>query len=188
MARKTAAAPSPFEGGYRFTLTNGVVAGVQEMEKGCWQNEKIDRNESWSVTAGGVVKTETDRDGVEVTFYVDADNDGVYFESYSLSRPAAGAQDDQYRFTIAADGAVVAIQEWDDGRWQAERPDRNETWRLQDGLVVRNEVENGRTEWTIYADSNGDGTWTELAEGAGALDLVGVKTLLAGLTAEGLIY
>lgn len=187
MAR-TVTATSPFEGGYRFTLTNGAITGVQEMEKGRWQNEKIDRNESWSVTANGVVKTETDRDGTEVTLFTDANGDGVYVEAYSLNRPVAGTLDDAYRFTFDAAGTVTSLQEWDDGRWEAERPDRNETWRLQDGLVVKTEIEKGRTEWTIYADSNNDGTWTQLADGQGTLDIVGVKSLLSGLTADGVVY
>ncbi|MFV3076544.1 hypothetical protein [Niveispirillum fermenti] len=187
MSRKSAAA-SPFEGGYRFTQINGAITGVQEMEKGRWKNEKIDRNESWSTTENGIIKTETDRDGSEVTLYVDTNGDGVYFEAYSWKRPVAGAQDDLYRFGFAADGRVTSIQEWDDGRWEVERPDRNETYVLQDGLVIRTEMEKGRVEWTVFADSNGDGTWTELADGKGALDLIGVKSLLAGLTAEGLVY
>ncbi len=187
MAR-TVTAASPFEGGYRFTLTSGTITGVQEMEKGRWQNEKIGRNESWSITADGVVKTETDRDGTEVTLYTDANGDGVFFEAYSLNRPVTSGVDDLYRFTFDSAGKVTTIQEWDDGRWETERPDRNETWQLRDGLVVKTEVEKGRIEWTVYADNNNDGTWVELAEGHGTLDLVGVKALLSGLTAEGLVY
>ena len=187
MAR-TVTAASPFEGGYRFTLTSGTITGVQEMEKGRWQNDKIDRNESWSVTANGVVKTETDRDGTEVTLYTDTNGDGVYFEAYSVNRPVTSGVDDLYRFTFDNAGTVTTIQEWDDGRWETERPDRNETWQLRDGLVVKTEVEKGRTEWTVYADNNHDGPWVQLAEGHGTLDLVGVKALLSGLTAEGLVY
>ncbi len=187
MAR-TVTAASPFEGGYRFTLTSGTITGVQEMEKGRWQNEKIDRNESWSITADGVVKTETDRDGTEVTLYTDANGDGVFFEAYSVNRPVTSGVDDLYRFTFDSAGKVTTIQEWDDGRWETERPDRNETWQLRDGLVVKTEVEKGRIEWTVYADNNNDGTWVELAEGHGTLDLVGVKALLSDLTAEGLVY
>lgn len=185
---RTVSVPSPFEGGYRFTQTNGTITAIQEMENGRWQNEKIDRNESWSVTADGVVKTETDRHGTEVTLYTDTNGDGVYFEAYSWNRPVAGTLDDAYRFTFANDGRITSMQEWDDGRWETERPDRNETWQLRDGLVVKTEVEKGRVEWTVYADSNNDGTWTELADGQGTLDLVGVKALLSGLTAEGLVY
>lgn len=187
MAR-TVTAASPFEGGYRFTLTGGTISGVQEMEKGRWQNEKIDRNESWSVTADGIVKTETDRDGTEVTLYTDANGDGVFFEAYSVNRPVTSGVDDLYRFTFDSAGTVTTIQEWDDGRWETERPDRNETWQLRDGLVVKTEVEKGRTEWTVFADNNNDGTWVELAEGHGTLDLVGIKALLSGLTDEGLVY
>jgi len=187
MARK-AVATSIFEDGYRFTTSNGTITGVQEMENGRWKAEKIDRNESWSVTETGIIKTETDRDGTEVTLYTDTNGDGVYFESLSWNRPSSTNLDDQYRFTFDTAGTVSTIQEWDDGRWETERPDRDESWVLQDGFVIKTEIEKGKTEWTVFADSNGDGTWTELAEGNGAVDLIGVQSLLETLTADGLVY
>lgn len=188
MSRKSAYIANPLEGGYRFTQSDGTITGIQEMEKGAWKTERIDRNESWSITGDGIVKTETDRSGVETTLYTDVNGDGVYFETMSWNRPAMGPQDDQYRFSVDLSGNVTRIQEWDHGRWKTERIDSNETYAQQDGLVVKTEIEKGRSEWTVYADSNGDGTWTELAEGRGTVDLVAVKSLLAGMTADGLIY
>ncbi len=188
MSRKSAYIPNPLEGGYRFTQSDGAITGVQEMEKGVWKTERIDRNESWSVTTDGIVKTETDRSGVETTLYTDNNGDGVYFEAMSWNQPVAGHQEDQYRFSFDLSGQASSVQEWDHGRWKTERIDRSETYAQQDGLVVKTEFEKGRTEWTVYADSNGDGTWTELAEGQGTVDLVAVKSLLAGVTADGLVY
>lgn len=188
MSPKSAAPASPFEGGNRFTLANGSVSAIQEMEKGRWLAERIERNESWALTPDGITRTETDRDGAGVTLFTDTNSDGVYFEALSWTRPATGAQDEQLRFTTAADGTITGIQEWDEGRWQTDRLDHNETYRFQDGLVIKTEMEKGRADWSAYADSNGDGVWTELAEGGSTLDLVGIKALLTALVADGLVY
>lgn len=188
MSRNSTYVPSPLEGGYRFAQSNGNITAVQEMEKGRWHNEKIDRHESWSVTGNSVVKTESHGNGTEVTLYTDSNGDGVYFEALSWNRPSMGSSDHQYRFTFDLSGKASSVQERDHSRWKTEHIDSNETYTHQDGLVVKSEIEKGRTEWTVYADSNGDGTWTELAQGHGLVDLVAVKSLLTGMTADGLIY
>lgn len=74
----------------RFTFdTNGEVVGAQEQKAGrngtvVWKNERIDANEDYSeVTIDGatyILKTETERNGVEFTLYRDDNQDGVWTE------------------------------------------------------------------------------------------------------------
>lgn len=74
----------------RFTFdANGEVVGAQEQKIGrngtvVWKNERIDANEDYStVTIDGdtyLVKTETERNGVEFTLYRDDNQDGVWTE------------------------------------------------------------------------------------------------------------
>ena len=74
----------------RFTFdANGEVVGAQEQKIGrngtvVWKNERIEANEDYStVTIDGdtyLVKTETERNGVEFTLYRDDNQDGVWTE------------------------------------------------------------------------------------------------------------
>lgn len=74
----------------RFTFdANGEVVGAQEQKAGrngtvVWKNERIEANEDYStVTIDGdtyLVKTETERNGVEFTLYRDDNQDGVWTE------------------------------------------------------------------------------------------------------------
>ena len=74
----------------RFTFdANGEVVGAQEQKIGrngtvVWKNERIDANEDYSeVTIDGatyILKTETERSGVEFTLYRDDNQDGVWTE------------------------------------------------------------------------------------------------------------
>lgn len=70
---------------------------------------------------------------------------------------------DAYRFTVT-NGQIVGIQEWDDGYWQNERIEANETWRLNGSQVIRTETERGITETTVFEDANSDGVYDKVAE------------------------
>lgn len=81
-------------------------------------------------------------------------------------------QPDQYVFTFGLDGAVTSVAEVErNGRLDYEKIGKDESYRLTDGLVVKTELDDGRVEWTVYGDADGDGRWIELAEGKGPLDL-----------------
>lgn len=84
-----------------------------------------------------------------------------------MSQTRVSHSDDFYRFTFGANGEVLRIEEFDDGRWQIERPDRDESYSRIDGYVVKSERDDGRLEWEAYADPDGDGIWVEIAEGRG---------------------
>lgn len=99
---------------------------------------------------------------------------------------ARGAQNqpDLYAFTFDAAGAVTSVAEIErNGRLDYERIERGESYRLQDGLVVKTEIDGGEQDWTAYADPDGDGRWAEIAEGEGAPD-AGLLALLRGEPAE----
>jgi len=81
-------------------------------------------------------------------------------------------QPDQYVFTFRADGVVTSVAEVEkNGRLDYEKIEKGESYRLIDGFVVKTEIDDGRTEWTVYGDADGDGRWIELAEGYGTPDL-----------------
>lgn len=88
-----------------------------------------------------------------------------------------GSESEQYVFTFGANGTVTSVAEIEEnGRLDYERIDRDESYALINNFVVKTEWDDGRAEWTVYADGNGDGRWTEMVEGYGLLDLAGVTS------------
>lgn len=70
---------------------------------------------------------------------------------------------DVYRFEIR-EGLVVGVQEWDDGRWENERIEADETYTLDGRDVLKTEYERGYTEITRYTDPENDGSYVEVSE------------------------
>lgn len=64
--------------GYKFTVTNGAVTGVFEIEHGTTRSKGIDLGETWTVQAGQVIKTELEHGVTETTVYADANGDGIF--------------------------------------------------------------------------------------------------------------
>ncbi|ATC32159.1 hypothetical protein CA606_07225 [Caulobacter vibrioides] len=88
-----------------------------------------------------------------------------------------GSDSDQYVFTFGADGGVTSVAEIEgNGPLKYEAIERDESYALVGAFVVKTEWDDGRPEWTVYADGNGDSRWTEVAEGYGVLNLAGVIT------------
>ncbi len=161
---------------------DGAVISVAEVERnGRLDYEKIERDESWRLEAGLVVKTELDDGQSEWTVYGDADGDGRWMElaeghgplDLSLFATAPGPDaglpvkqvldDEAYAFGFDAAGQVAAVYEVErNGRLTQEDMDRDETWAVVNGFVVKTEQDDGRIEQTTYADLDGDGVWHSL--------------------------
>ena len=71
---------------------------------------------------------------------------------------------DFYQFDIA-DGMVVGVYEFDDGRWERENIDRDETYELQaDGTILKTERERYGLESEVYSDADGDGLYQKASK------------------------
>lgn len=66
------------QNGYQFTVVNGAVTAVSEIERGVSHQERIDSNEQWSIDGVNFVKTEFEHGVTETTVYTDADGNGIY--------------------------------------------------------------------------------------------------------------
>lgn len=64
--------------GFQFTVVDGVVVAVSEIERGVSHQERIDSNEHWSIDGTNFIKTEVEHGVTESTVYTDADGNGVY--------------------------------------------------------------------------------------------------------------
>lgn len=161
--------------GYKFTIANGVVSAVYEIEKGRMKFERMDSNESWTVSGADIVKTETEHGRIETTTYTDADGDGIYtkaFKAYSApvapspiapGTPFNAGSTEGYKFDVA-NGSVTAVYEIEYGLTRAQRMDANETWTVDGASIVKHEVEHGLVETSTYTDVDGDGIYTKTAK------------------------
>lgn len=83
-----------------------------------------------------------------------------------------------YRFEFDATGNLVALFESEDGVLVPESIDEDETYALQaDGTVLKTELDDGGTETTVYADTNGDGLFERISETLMSLDGGIVRTM-----------
>lgn len=76
-------------------------------------------------------------------------------------------------FSFDANGKVVSMGEIRaNGTIKAERMDQDESYALYGDFVIKTETEGfGNTEFTAYADGDGDGRWAEVAEGYGQTNI-----------------
>lgn len=171
---------------------NSVLSVAKIDSRGRLRAERIDADETYSVVDGYVIKEEVSRYGqVEWSVYADSNGDGRFAEvaegkgaidylslTQSLDQlgPNVEALDFKLElgrenkvFTFDANDAVTAVGEIGRyGQIKNERIDANESYDLVGDFVVKTETSRyGKTEWSVYADGDGDGQWAEIAEGHG---------------------
>lgn len=161
--------------GYQFTIHNGTVSAVYEIKNGRTKQEKMDRDETWSVNGKDVIKTEFDDGRLETTVYTDTNGDGIYLKASSSYGPASPLpaygtptapgiyRQDGYTFEVA-DGTITAVYEIERGVSRQERIDYNESWTIQGSDIVKTELEHGITETSVYSDADGDGVYSKVAK------------------------
>lgn len=76
---------------YQFNIVNGVVVAVSEVKNGRTKLERMERDESWSVQDGNVIKTEMEHGRLETTTYSDVDGDGLFVKVSKINTTAGGA-------------------------------------------------------------------------------------------------
>ena len=155
---------------YKFVIENGAVTRVYEVERnGRLELERMDRNETWTYdpVTNQVTKVETERGITETKVFADADGDGFFNRISETYARAAGSgpaiSTGQYRFTIAGTD-VTAVFELERGVLRQKTIDANEQYSLVNGQVVKTEIEDGRTETTVFADLDGDGFYAKVSE------------------------
>ncbi len=178
---------------YQFTLQNGQVTEVFEMKHGYLKPKWIKPYESYTVQAdGSIVKTENKGWKQEVTVFADTNGDGWYekiSESYTWNGNPTGTLPtsawsmgpyvgSRKTFTFDAQGQLVEVQEVKNGWLKPESPWKYASAQTQGDMVVLNQY-NGK--WEVYRDTNGDGVYTEVAQGFGAVvDLSGIAQQTQG--------
>ncbi len=165
---------------FQFTIENGAVAALFEVENGyITEQESIDSNDSFVIDGNQITHTKQTTNGPELTVYSDPDGDQLYdITSESDNTDDDGDNDDDgidhtpesgehkaFQFTIV-DDQVTEVFEIKDGVSEPKPiDDDDETYTVEsDGVVVRTEVEPFGTEITRFADIDGDTLYNRISE------------------------
>lgn len=193
---------------FRFDANLSQVLQMWEVDGRQTKAEKISGSTfDMEVSAGGtvveVVRTEVSRKGetTEVSIYRDVDGDQRFDKSLEIEVASANTGKlEQHRYTFDSLGNVMSDQERKgNGTWKNERIDADEHFSTAElngvTYLIQTESGNQSTEFKLLRDDNGDGVWTQIAEGettglyldsvTGTIDLVGIQSYL--LSADGIV-
>lgn len=193
----------------------GGLTGAYEISTGRREADYPDGNETWTSAGAGVIKTEVLAGRMGGCLFTDGDRDGVFHKHFELE-VLTGSDPrslETYQFALAggAPGVsgtavspgdrVAGMMELGRRGWKTEalEPDEALSVVAVDGdlLILKIQAQrHGSVEFAVFRDDDGDGLWTEIAEGEsqglfltadGQVDLVGIAG--AGLlqAAEALI-
>lgn len=181
---------------FNFDANDNVLSVAKIDSRGRLRSERIDANETYSVVDGYVIKEEVSRYGqVEWSVYADSNGDGRFAEvaegkgaidflslTQSLDQLGPNVEALNFKlelgrenkvFTFDVNNEVTAVGEIGRyGQIKNERIDANESYDMVGDFVVKTETSRyGQSEWSVYADGDGDGKWAEIAEGHGPVSV-----------------
>ena len=64
--------------GYKFDVSGDTVTAAYELKRGVWVTDRIESDETYTVSNSSVIKTETEHGFIETTVFDDTDGDGIY--------------------------------------------------------------------------------------------------------------
>ncbi len=183
--------------GFSFTIANGTVTAEQEVEGSSAtsthsHNLPLDPASQFQVSGATVTETSVRGNEIEVTTFVQSGTAGLYAVSSEATTiiPVGTATTalsvephERAEFTFDAGGAVSAIQTVHaDGTTSAYTPGSHESFaQAAPGFVVETFTHGTQTAYEVFHDGNGDGIYTAVAHGTGAVDLAGLKLQLASI-------
>ncbi|WP_149142343.1 M10 family metallopeptidase C-terminal domain-containing protein [Gemmobacter caeruleus] len=91
------------------------------------------------------------------------------------------SSDDRYKFTFDANGVATAAWEWDDGAFERDQIDSDESFTLYGDAVLHREHSGVDAEWAVLVQVPGSDVWHEVADGHGVLEPADIPGVLAGL-------
>lgn len=174
---------------FRFTVSGGSVTGAAvTLPSGSTVQLPVAAGVDYRLAGADVLATRTLPGGIAQVRYGDVDADG-FFQAVSTARVLTqapvvnlfGLSGREALEVTTAGGVVTGVTqvlpygvEWVRLSDAIDPPGID--WTLQNGLVVETQTfANGATAWEVFRDGNGDGRYTEVANGTGLLvDLVGV--------------
>ncbi len=125
---------------YKIEQLDGGRFRAFERDDGRWELDRPGRNESFKLSRDGRTFTITERDDgiTQADVYNDSNQDGIFsFQRTDVLSRKGGTREESYKVDRLT-GGRLNVFERDDGRWQLERPDRDERFRLsRDGTTLQ---------------------------------------------------
>jgi hypothetical protein len=148
---------------YKIVKSGGGRFQAFERDDGRWERDRPGRNERFDLSRNGSTFSITERDDgiTKKDIYTDRNKDGIFeFQRTEVLGRRSGSRDESYKVDMLT-GGKFNVFERDDGRWQLERPDRDEQFKLSRNgrKLTRIEFEKSGQEFSIYKDGNGDGIY-----------------------------
>lgn len=155
---------------YRFQFSGDSIILIERFDEdsGTWEVKSQDANEQWLYDSLNNVVTEIETEGsiTETNTYTDVNNDGVFIKGSGVYSDSDGNQisrsDDLYRFEFSGTN-VTKVEEFEDGFWQTDSIDSNETWSYDSATntVTKIELEHGFTKTYLFTDTDNDGVFVK---------------------------
>lgn len=116
-----------------------------------------------------VTQTQTQRGKVDVKSYSDIDGDGLFTKDYEIEVASSSRGLERHKFTFDLNGQVTQDLEQKGRGWKNDRITSNESYEEMDvdgvSYVVKTTTDWDEVEFEIFRDDNGDGIYTQIAEG-----------------------
>ena len=180
--------------GFSFTLADGKVTAEQEVSGNSTTSThshdlRLDPAAQFTVGTGTVTETTVDGDRIETTQFVASGSAGLYAVASQTTTivPVGTAttrlsvdSSDRLEFTFGTDSSISSVSRvHQDGTVTTVTPDSHASFaQVAPGFVVETFTHGTNTAYEVFHDGNGDGIYTEVAHGTGAVDLAGLKTQL----------
>jgi len=183
---------------FGFTIASGTVTAAKiTTPMGTVVDLPLTSGVTYSVSGTDVLATKVDADSKEVVRYSDADVDGLYqavaasevFTTAPTKNALGFTNRETLKVTLTGTVVTGVTETMPNGTQKVALSSMvtptDTTWTITNGLLVETHTStSGAVQYEIFRDGNGDGVYTEVAHGMGALvDLVGVVAatdLIAG--------
>lgn len=156
--------------GYKFTITNGIVTAVYEVEGSKAKPEFLGQDTTWTFDGTQVTKTEIHDGRTEVSTYTDVDGDGIYTKNSEIkSANDISTLTERYKFDVS-NGLVTAAYELFGTQWKASSISGDSSYTIQGTDIVKTETDHGFTETTIYTDADSNGLFIKASKTYARID------------------
>jgi len=168
-----------YEDLYRFTFATDVngALDVSQMYEVEGRRTKLQRTRGSDFEVEqdvdgnvlSVTQTQIKRGEVEVKSYSDADGDGLFTKDYEIEVATSTRGLERHKFVFDLNGEVTQDLEQKGRSWKNDRITSNESYEEIDvdgvSYVVKTSTDWDEVEFEVFRDDNGDGIYTQIAEG-----------------------
>lgn len=146
---------------YKIQQNSNGSFTVFERDNGRWEIERPSKKESFKLSRDGSQLLISERDDglIKQEIYSRSKQDGLFrLESVQVVGGSVNRREQSYKVDRIS-GNKINVFEWENGRWEREKPSRNERFKLSKNGTTFKKIEREKegTEIYVYKDPDGDG-------------------------------